>query len=253
MVKRIKSLAAKVLANSVTGFIIGRFLNYIVVDDQLKIDVTSKYISNTIKAYLFWGMYESAESRCIRKHMLRNFPVVELGASMGVITSVIAKRKPSIHIAVEANPNMIPLIKKNININNLKEPVIENKVISYSSLSTVKFRLSVDNTGSSISNEAQSGADDSIIDIQALTLSEILDENNIKEYVLVSDIEGAEASIFYYDEIAIMNRCKLIIIELHNTVLNGKHVAIADIVDMLINKYKFQIKEIDGDVYVFEH
>lgn len=252
MNNKIKSLFAKILANNYTGYIIGRTVRYINVFNSLKIDISSPFVSNTIKSYLFWGMYESAESRCIQKYMIDDLPVVELGASMGVITALISKRNPPLHVAVEGNPNMIALIKRNIEINGLSQPEIINKVISYTGDSTVKFRLSTDNTGSSISNETRPGTADSIVEVDSITLSQLLEERSIEKYVLIADIEGAEASIFYHDQSAIIGKCAMIIIELHNTFFEGREVTIKSIVNLLSGEYNFKISAVDGDVYVFE-
>lgn len=249
---RIKQIVATLIANNFTGFLISKIWKSVRINGGVRIKISSKYISNTIKAYLFWGMYESAENRSIQKFLKTNYPVIELGASLGVITCLIHKYNPPVHIALEANPFMIPLIKENLIFNKLTEPNIINKAISYSGKSTVKFRLSQDNTGSSISAVSEINDSTTIIDVETTTLSEIVTTNHIEKYILISDIEGAECLIFENDFELIRDECIMMIIELHESELFGKKCTIEQICDFIVDKLNFKLISIDGAVYVFE-
>ena len=65
---------------------------------------------------IFWGFYESAELRLIRKHLPATLDVVELGGSLGVVAAHIGQRlEPGRQlISVEANPALIEALRTNI-------------------------------------------------------------------------------------------------------------------------------------------
>ena len=101
-------------------------------------------------------------------------------------------------------------------------------------------RLSADNMG-------ETGAV-KFHQIRAIKLSEIVEEHmvNAKNYVLISDIEGAETDIFYMDSRALL-KCKIIICELDK--VEGH--SISDQVKKL-SSLGFVLKEHFGQVYVFK-
>ena len=87
-----------------------------------------------------------------------------------------------------------------------------------------------------------------IYQVQESNLSSIVDEYvpDGREYVLISDIEGAEADIFYKD-IYSLSRCKIIICELENA---NSHPIEGQI--QLLQSAGFELVEHYGQVYVFK-
>ena len=54
--------------------------------------VTRDGISDRNRAMIFWGFYESAEIRLIEKYFDGKTDVIELGSSMGIVSTHIAKK-----------------------------------------------------------------------------------------------------------------------------------------------------------------
>ena len=115
-----------------------------------------------------FGKYEIFEKRLIEKFLEPNSKVLELGGNIGGISNYINK-KLSVkenHIVMEPNPKIIPLLKKNRNLNNSKFKIV-NGIISKDK--NVIFYLSKNTLSSStkvISNNKLSPKSYSITEIE---------------------------------------------------------------------------------------
>ena len=55
-------------------------------------DTSSHKIKGHIKALLFWNLYEKQEANYVQEFLSGDYPVIELGGSIGIISSVIGKK-----------------------------------------------------------------------------------------------------------------------------------------------------------------
>jgi FkbM family methyltransferase len=200
-----------------------------------------QYSSHNIHASIFWGFYESAEIRLINKFLNPNLPVIELGGSLGIISSFILNKlnsNTSLTI-VEPNAFLLPTIRKNIEKHNTKNisTNIIHKAIAYSN-SFIYMDITDDNTTSHISENDQSG-----ILVESIQLNEIITK---KPYSLVCDIEGAEVALLIEDKAALKN-CYQLFIELHETTYNGNFYSREDLINLLIMN-GFIVRSRDGNV-----
>ncbi len=217
------------------------------------IDTASPLITPTIKACLFWGLYESAEIRFVGHYLRRDLDVIELGSSLGVVACHIRKRIDATRrlICVEANPDLAPLIKQNLRINGLATNVdVVSKAIDYThgSGNTALFVRGRSNLAGVVSLRASANRG---LKVDRTTLLQILKESRIGNYALVCDIEGAEAGIILRDKEALL-RCKLMIIELHETILSEKPLSIDSLEKSLRSIHDFKLVARHGRVFVFE-
>ncbi|MDZ4757534.1 MAG: FkbM family methyltransferase [Bacteroidota bacterium] len=200
-------------------------------------------------ASIFWGFYESAERRLLMKYYDGSQDVVELGASIGIISSHIAgKLKPNRKlICVEANSNLLPTLRNNIQkrISSNSFFYLEHKAVNVK-LEEVDFFIASDTTASSIAAEQ---SDETTV-IKTTTLSSLVSQYNLSSYFLVCDIEGAEAELLWHDVRAFDN-CIGMIIELHHTHTDGTEKSIDDMVQRCISYFGFHLKEQDGNVFCF--
>jgi FkbM family methyltransferase len=203
--------------------------------------VPLQYSNHTIHASIFWGFYESAEIRLINKFLNPNLPVIELGGSLGIISSFILHKLNSNTslTVVEANAFLLPIIGKNIEMHNIKKipTKIIHKAIAYSN-SFIYLDITDDNTTSHISENVQSGS-----------LVESIQLNNIttkKPYTLVCDIEGAEVELLLEDKEGLKN-CFQLFIELHETTYKGDFYSYDDLKNLLIMN-GFIFRSMDGNV-----
>ena len=66
------------------------------------------------------------------------------------------------------------------------------------------------------------------IRVNSLLLSELVIEKGLKDFILISDIEGAEAAFLYADSSALDN-CSQLFIELHAVNWNGIDYTVKDL------------------------
>ena len=155
-------------------------------------------VSDKEAAKIFWGVWESAEIRFSKRFALSE-TIIELGSSVGVTLGVLSHlRQNTKFICVEAsseNFEKLSCLQKQLSASN--DYILVNKAIAYG---TDKVAFAFTSTT-----------------VSAITRAKILEENQIKEaYTLITDIEGAEAEIFFKDEAALDN-CVRIIAELEET------------------------------------
>lgn len=250
--------AKKYIAATICHPLVGRLLSSLYSDripaHNIVVDTSNPLVTSTIKAMLFWGLYESAEIRFIRRYLRHDLDVVKLGGSIGVVTCQIRRlispdRKV---VCVEANPELTGAIKNNLRLNDLVNGVsVLNLAIGYdaSHCKSVPMDFDGDNLGGLLSQTLHAGHE---TNIQRTTLSQIIEDYGLTSYVLVSDIEGAEAGIAIKDRAALRN-CKQIIIELHDTVLDGVAISAERLYQSFTDIHGFKLRASHGPVYVFEN
>lgn len=213
------------------------------------IDTNNKHIGRRNAALLYWGLYERAEINYIDKYLSTGLDVIELGSSMGVVSLHIVQKQQQGKrlICVEANPYLIDTIKSNLRTNAPRAAVeVLNRVISYGNAGETNFSVCSDTLVSSVTGPS----DDTMISIKSCTLGELLGEFGIKDYALVSDVEGAEAGFILQDGEA-LSGCREMIIELHSTDFKDKKYSAEDFREMLETTHGFKLITKCGAVYAF--
>jgi FkbM family methyltransferase len=203
----------------------------------MPIDVGGAGIPAANKAALWWGMYESAEYRLIKEFLRPDLPVIELGSSIGAISSVIAQQldRGQCLTCVEANPFLIPLLQRNLHRHAGHLTVnLVHAAVSYDS-DVVRFGVSSNNLTSSIpaGTQAETAA------VNAVTMAALVAGKAGTPFQIVADIEGAEAAVYLHDAGSLI-RCEVMVVELHPTVLKGRPYTPADL-EQVIESLGFQI------------
>tara|TARA_B100000035_G_scaffold64097_1_gene52045 strand:- start:393 stop:1232 length:840 start_codon:yes stop_codon:yes gene_type:complete len=139
--------------------------------------------------------------------------VLVVGAHIGSLVIPIAKNCNKV-VAIEANPNNFNLLKTNLHLNKSENVTIHN-IAASSKQETIKFQMNVVNSGGSKrlpkNNEYMYRYDNpEVIEVQAHSLDEYLDENNF-DLVLI-DIEGSEYFAMQGME-KILSNCNTLIVE----------------------------------------
>lgn len=178
----------------------------VVIDIQLPTDLDIGVImSSAIEGAVRCGGWEQCERDRINR-FLPDMDVIEVGAGLGFISCFTNKKLiDRQHIVLEANPLLIPILEHHKEINNSTFTIL-NKAYSCS-------EESVNFTVKSAHENIVGIAHAKVFNVPAISLSAILDEYNISEYSLVMDIEGAE--IHLLEEPRSLDKCKMIIIEIH--------------------------------------
>lgn len=209
----------------------------------------SPFVSPTVTAKLFWGIYEGSERRFVERYLSSDLPVIELGSSIGGVSSHIARKLApgQQQICVEANPHLIPVLDKNLSTNAAHLNARSVHAAVSSEEGTVSFAISASSLSSKVGHR-----DDALetISAPARKLSDLCTEAAFEEYQLVMDIEGAEASIVIDDSEA-LSGCVRILAELHQTEHRANTYSVQDLIET-IQALGFIIRDRHGPVVVFE-
>lgn len=219
-----KRKVAALLRAPIFGAAVRKVGRGIVRSKGLRIDTRSPEISDVSRARLFWGIYEGAEMRLLKNHLLPTSTIVDLGASIGVLSAAAARQLGGQvrMICVEANPGLLALAERNVRSN---APLADVTVIHGAvdcetpSGEMVSFRKgAVEHTGSALARGADSSASFSA---PAVRLGELLSDCGVTGgYLLLADVEGAEAGLFLNDS-ASLDACRQMIVEFHDTEFQG--------------------------------
>ena len=233
-------------------FITSKLLYVLIVkkfikDDFIKLKqgyISVFHRSRFVKSLLFFGFYERKEQQVIANYLLKDNTIIELGASIGVITSLLCSMTNKSVYAVEANP----LLQKNLELtkqkNNFSSLTIISSAISYTSSDCINFCIDDNNLGSKVALIGEK--------VKTLTLHSLLNSYQIKDYVLIANIEGAELELFLLEsDHDVIRNCKQIIIELHDAEYNGVKYLKTDIAKLIEQNFKMNYIFHYSDIWVF--
>jgi FkbM family methyltransferase len=247
---QIKLLVGITLCNPIISSLISTTFKGRIPSGGFIIDTNNDFIPQCNSASLFWGLYERKEIEFIRKFLRRNLDVIELGSSLGAISLHIIKcqDRSKKTICVEANPHLIKTIEENIKLNvSWKKVEVLNRAIDYSGQSEVTFYISKNNLGSHVDHneEAQPTL------VKTATLKELIHDYQIKDFALVSDIEGAEAGMILKDKESLI-QCQQMIIELHPITYEGHTYSVNELREKIEDLHGFKLITQRHGVCVFE-
>ena len=217
------------------------------------IETCSPQVVPRIKAKLFLRGYEPVEINFVKKYLCPDRDVIDLGSSLGVVTSHVGRKLRAGRrvICVEANPQLPDIIRANVMRN---APHVQLKIVSgavdYSpdQREFVELALGFDNL---VAHIVEDDAVPHGISVPVISLSEIIRHYKIDEYTLVSDIEGSEVGLLEMDGAALA-RCRQMIIELHHTVRHERIIRAEAVAADLRRKHGFRQIDRRAQVYVFE-
>jgi FkbM family methyltransferase len=175
---------------------------------------TSKYE----RGHAYVHGYETAECLLAREFIPPGSTVLELGACIGVVSCLLNKRlsHPRRHVAVEANPFIIPYLEENRHANRC-EFLIENCIISDRS----KVRFYVNQSMVLSGSQNPSGQ---MIECVGTRIEELERKHDLRFDFLVMDIEGAEYEVITNNLRYLKERIRGIILEKHPDVVGQEKI-----------------------------
>lgn len=249
----IKKLLAKILCHHYVGCSIAILYRNHIPSGGLRFYTGGDVVAPTSKATLFWGLYESAEVRFVRSYLNTERPVVELGSSLGVVSAHIAQRlRPGTPlVCVEANPRLLAYVERNVRTNRPDVDItVMGAAIDYTrSVGSMTLLACGDRTTTSRLASAESSSHQTV-QVTTTTLADIVRSTALGRFTLVADIEGAEAGLFATD-VAVLDKCDQLIIELHDTTWSDGRVTVADMTEWIVNM-GFSAIARHGNVFVFD-
>jgi FkbM family methyltransferase len=174
---------------------------------KMYIDVRDKdpIMRKTFQAYALNRIHEEATTNLFKKIVKEGDVVIDLGANIGYFTLLAAKLVGSNGkvFAFEPEPKNFSYLKKNVELNNYTNVIIEQKAVSNYNGRTKLFICPYDSGHHTINRpngiEAyRLGRPGEItsIDIEVVTLDNYLRNKTYRVDVIKIDVEGAEALVF---------------------------------------------------------
>lgn len=185
-----------------------RYDGFIDVGD-IKVPFSPQIISKRMEKRLRRNRYETGETLRSIAAVRENDRVIELGAGIGYLSTVVCSNvSVEQYIAIEANPNLIPVIKETHRLNEVGDVTVMNGILSDGPEEVYEFYLRSEFWASSM--EPDSRPYERVENVPRISASNLF--KKIKPSVLLIDIEGAEAELL---EGLDLNGVREIVVELH--------------------------------------
>lgn len=166
--------------------------------------------------------YEEKESRAVLQNLRADDRVIELGAGIGYMSSLMSLKLGirDIH-AFEANPRMIPFIQQVHADNDVEGVTLHNAVLGDKN-GTINFYNRRDYVASSLSPLPTDGAQ-TLLSVEEIEMRDAGETfRDIAPTALVCDIEGAEVDLI---PLADLSSVRCAVIELHPQWVGSEGVA----------------------------
>lgn len=218
--------------------------------DGVKVPMKDSPLPPKMRRHLMRGGYERAERKLVAQLVGEGFKVIELGASLGILTSLLKKKvgPGGQVVAVEANRALAEHFSRQLAANGLTAPLVH--ALGYplwdspipESVRSQKFSAAESN----LSGRAGSGGTGS--DVPWRTLKEIAAEAGVTELdVLVIDVEGGETA-WCEQSPDFPPSVKVVIAEIHPHLIGERRAA--DCVQALLDG-GFRLAGISATVFGF--
>jgi len=165
-----------------------------VISKKMKFPKDGKFITGQLRASLRENRYEAKEADCVLKLVRDEDTVIELGAGIGFMSTLVASRRKIKNVfAFEANPALIPYIKSVHEANGLTNAHIVHAILGKRSGSTDFYVRN--NLLSSSMEPLDSDTPETVekVKVDVMNAGHVFKE--IKPNILIADIEGAEATL----------------------------------------------------------
>ena len=190
--------------------------------DGIKLTISDdKILSEFVLLSLLQGGYEDKEHKVIKEKMEASDVVLELGAGMGFNSITAAKINGGKIVSYEANPALIPLIKRNQQLNEISFEIRNKILLSQRPVSSSALFHVGKNFNTSSLKDYMMG-DHSVtetIQVETAYLGDVLTE--LSPTFLIVDIEGAEADFFSKPDILLHSSVQKILVDLHPWVIGN--------------------------------
>lgn len=197
-------------------------------DGQFSVDPVSNFGSRLIRD----GRYEPALAEQVHKYTAGGV-FVDVGANEGYF-SIIAGLAGARVLAIEPQARLLPVIRRNLELNNLKNVVVENVAISDHAGKDTFYLAPSTNPGSSGLIRSTKYPLPSQ-EVRLVTLEHLLSQHNITNIdFLKVDVEGFEHEVVFGSPTIFTNhRVKRFFIELHPHALKSRGKSSEAIIDLL--------------------
>lgn len=190
-----------------------------VVYEGVRIPITGTHLSFAIIHQLVGKNYEKPEIYAISRIVRDNDRILELGAGIGVVSAITAKKFPFVKIlSFEANPSLVTPIKNLHQLNNICSISVINAICTATESmgNERKFYVTKSFSRSSVIPPLLI---DHEINVPTVQVNKVI--NDFSPTILIMDIEGGEAELI---PSICLGGVREIVIELHPNVLDDNEI-----------------------------
>lgn len=158
------------------------------VDVSVPAEMTTPLLARKLRE----GSYEADEARAAEHCVKEGFRVLDLGAGIGYVTTLCARRTaPENILAVEAHPGLVPVLEETLRRNGAGDATVLHGAVAPRAEQgeTAPFHLADQFTASRLA-----ARDGRRVDVPLIGFHDLLRAH--RPHVVLMDIEGAEAQLF---------------------------------------------------------
>lgn len=161
----------------------------------IKLSVPDTMLNDRLRGKLSGGGYEAHEAHAAQMRLRPGNRVLELGAGVGYISSVCAAiTGPDNVVTVEANPEMLPVIRGNLERNGYSGVQLIHGAVAAleGDQDTIEFDPKKTFWAGKLAD--MESDPDTVVSVPVLRLPDLLARH--RPHVVIMDIEGAEQQLF---------------------------------------------------------
>jgi FkbM family methyltransferase len=165
------------------------------------------------------GEYERGEAKRLAGMLEPGERLLELGAGVGFLSALIGIHdRTAAIVAVEANPALVPLIRRTHALNGVRSEVINAAVVGERRGPTASFTVGEDFWASSLTPRRKLAIRE-VVDVPTVAIADLMAEH--RPTFLIMDVEGGEAEVVPHLELTGVRRA---LVELHHKVIGFEGV-----------------------------
>ena len=174
-------------------------------------------LNDNVRVPLLMDEYEKEEREAVKRFLNPDLPVVELGGSLGVVSCVINRRlrHPERHVVVEADPDLVPKLQGNRELNACKFEIL-NCALAYDG-DEVVFATHHDTRGGGVYVQGTRH-----VTVKTVTLDKLARGRGFDRFTLVCDIEGSEVDMVAREKDLLAAAVDTLILETHPQVTGAE-------------------------------
>lgn len=209
--------------------------------DGIVVDLCRPEISAGVRRGIYSGAYEGPERRVIAETLRPDDAVLEIGAGLGLVSSICAKTVGGENVtSVEANPRLESLIRHTYQINEVNPTLVLACVAPQAG--SVDFFIEDQLVSSSTIQRTETS---SRVSVDSLTLDSLI--RTVRPTYLIVDVEGAEETLFDGADLSGIRR---ICLEVHPHVI-GDGACTRVIAQIARNGFDLELDRSSGRVLSF--
>lgn len=179
----------------------------------LQFPMDPKFISQRTARLLRQELYEEREANAVRALVRPKDTAMELGAGIGFMSTLMARHRRTAHVhAYEANPSMIPYIRRVHDLNGVSDRVTVTNALLGAAEGEATFYERAHFSASSMIADPPGETSPVIAEHRVPVLDIGAEMRRIAPSVVVCDIEGAEADLVPLMDLSTV---RVAVVELH--------------------------------------